>query len=238
MQSPELIVVIPAYNEGARVVSLVTDWMAAFRRLKIDYVFRIYNDASTDDTALQLNMLAAANPDVEIIHETMNRGHGPVLYKAFSEAKNTAWVFQIDGDHELACHAFERLWNERHNYDLLLGARASAHKNVFRKLITRVAQLMVRMLFGKAVADVNCPYRLMRTSFLQQVLLHMRPGSFAPNVLLVALAQAGRFRIFVTPVSFTGLSKHQKRWQPPWRMLRGSILAAIDLLIIRWYQKK
>ncbi|MFN4285204.1 MAG: glycosyltransferase family 2 protein [Lacibacter sp.] len=225
------------YNEGAHLRQLATDWRRVFQLLQIRFVIRFYNDASTDEeTVTLLNQLPKVYPDVEVIHSTVNRGHGPVLHKAYSEAtRHTQWVFQIDGDHELACDAFAEMWLRRNEYDLLMGVRGGTyHDNIFRRLITQLAGMLVTVFFGRKLSDVNCPYRLMRTSWLQQAITCIPPNAFAPNVLLVAYAVQKNARMFFAPVSHTSLKKPQRRWQPPWRMLRGSIAAAMDLLRIRF----
>ena len=59
MDTPDLSVVVPVYNEGLGVTDVVASWTAVLNRLGIDYEFLLYNDGSTDDTGVRLDAIAA-----------------------------------------------------------------------------------------------------------------------------------------------------------------------------------
>ena len=65
-----------------------------------------------------------------------------------------------------------------------------------RKIVSFVSRLCVRLFYGKAVWDVNTPYRLMRVSAFGDFFSAIPPSTFAPNVILSGLAARYALRCF------------------------------------------
>lgn len=197
----ELSVVIPAYNEAQHIVDLIRDWHQVFVANKIAYRFIIIDDGSVDDTVVLLKALQAEVPAVTI-HPQSNMGHGPAILKGYEIGMQSPWIFQIDADHQFETNAFNELWQQRHNYDLLLAEREDKHATLSRKMVSMVSGLMVHLLYGKGIKDVNSPYRLMRADKLGQALRKIPSNSFAPNVLITSFFISTKKRIFTNVVHF------------------------------------
>ena len=197
----ELSVVIPAYNEAQNIVDLIRDWHLTFAGNKIAYRFIIIDDGSVDNTIDLLKALQAEIPAVNIYPQS-NKGHGPAILKGYEIALQSPWIFQIDADHQFETNAFNELWQQRHNYDLLLGEREDKHATLSRNIISAVSRLIVHLLYGKGVKDVNCPYRLMRADKLGPALQKIPVNSFAPNVLITSFFISTKKRIFTNVVHF------------------------------------
>jgi glycosyltransferase involved in cell wall biosynthesis len=199
---PVLSVVMPAYNEERGIVGVVSAWMAEFDRLRIEYEFLVYDDGSRDRTCQVLQDLAADRPRLKVKSHS-NRGHGPTILTGYREARGE-WVFQIDSDWEMTPDWFEVLWNHRLESDFLVGYRQHRRLAFARKIVTAGSRLLVSILFGMGVRDVNSPYRLMRRSCLAKMLQWLPETTFAPNVILSGLAHRMRLRIYEVPVPHCG----------------------------------
>jgi glycosyltransferase involved in cell wall biosynthesis len=190
---PQLSVVMPVYNEAAVINEVVESWLDELTRLGIDFEFRAYDDGSRDETARILAQLSERRPRVVVTSQT-NAGHGPTILRGYREARGE-WVFQVDSDDEMSAEHFGALWRERNNYDLILGRRQQRESPLARKIITAASRFTVWMLFGRAVMDVNAPYRLVRRTALAAILSRIPAGSFAPNVIMSGLAARDRLRV-------------------------------------------
>jgi dolichol-phosphate mannosyltransferase len=195
--SPELSVVVPAYNEEGAIAGVLAGWTGELSRLGIDYEIRVYDDGSRDRTGDVVAGLAAANPRI-VATRQQNRGHGPTVLRGYLEA-GSAWIFQVDGDGEIGPGDFEQFWRCREQFDFLIGYRADRQSVLGRRLISAVSRQAVRMLFGSGVRDVNTPYRLMRRTAIAPLLPFLE-GTFAPNVILAGLAVRAGLRIYQAPV--------------------------------------
>ena len=60
----------------------------------------------------------------------------------------------------------------------------------------------MRLLYRSGVTDVNCPYRLMRTSALAPLLPLLAEDTFAPNVILSGFFAQRGLRIHNLPVAY------------------------------------
>jgi len=191
---PELSIVMPVYHEVTVVGTVVTDWTEKMRELGIDYEFLIYDADSSDGTLEILEELGQRRPEIRV-NVCPRLPHGPSIYRGYKEAR-AAWVFQIDSDNEMRPESFATLWENRNEYDFLLGCREGRQSPLARKIVTFVSRSAVRLLFGKGIWDVNSPYRLIRRSALQRMLLAIPEDTIAPNVLLSGLAVKWDLRVF------------------------------------------
>jgi len=199
---PVLSVVMPAYNEERGIAVVISAWMAELDRLGIDYEFLVYDDGSRDKTGRVLAELAAGRPRLTARSQP-NRGHGPTILSGYREARGE-WVFQTDSDGEMAPAGFEALWNHREQYDFLVGYRQHRRSAFTRRIVTAASRLVVWVLFGRGVRDVNSPYRLMRRSCLTAMLRLLPETAFAPNVIVSGLAGRMRLRTYEAPVPHCG----------------------------------
>ena len=199
---PELSVVMPAYNEDASIRFVLEDWIEELDRLQIDYEILAYDDGSSDATGRLLETFSREDPRIQARSHT-NIGHGPTILRGYHESRGQ-WVFQIDADGEMSPAGFEALWEVRSDHDFLFGYRSGRKSAGARLVITQASRWTVWVLFGKAVRDVNTPYRLMRRSCLEVMLELLPDDTFAPNVVLSGIAIRGGLRIAEQPVVHQG----------------------------------
>ena len=179
----ELAVVMPAYNEEAVICDVINKWTKELLRLKIDFQIHVYNDGSRDNTLSILNHLANENKNV-IVHNKFNSGHGPTIIQAYRENSDAEWLFQIDSDDGIDTESFEDLWENRKSFQFLIGKRIRSRQALTRKLISSISRIIVSILYGNTVYDVNSPYRLMKTESLKEILFSLPDNMFAPNVAI------------------------------------------------------
>jgi dolichol-phosphate mannosyltransferase len=199
---PELSIVMPVYNEAAVIAEVVASWLHELERLGIDCEFLVYDDGSRDETGGILERLAEQQPRL-VVTSKANSGHGPTILRGYREARGE-WVFQVDSDDEMGAEHFAGLWGQREDYDLLVGRRHHRDSPLARRLITTLSQATVWALFGRAVADVNTPYRLMRRSCLAALLSAIPADTFAPNVIISGLAARQGLRVLEVWVPHRG----------------------------------
>ena len=199
-RAPDLTLVVPVYNEGEGAAGVMAEWTEVLRALGVSFELRVYDDGSGPETAAVLQRVAREIPEVSYRRHD-NRGHGPTILRGYREAES-AWIFQTDSDGEIDPRGFAELWAHREAFDFLFGTRTGSGRTPFRRALTRVSCWCVGLLFGRRLADVNTPFRLMRRDVLA-VLLELIPGdTFAPNVILSGLAARRDVRIFERPVTF------------------------------------
>mgnify|MGYP001581586551 CR=1 FL=1 len=117
--SPQLSVVMPAYDEEATLAAIVAQVMA----LPVELELIIVNDGSRDGTAAIADTLAAGDPRITVMHQA-NAGKGAAVQKGIAAATGELVVIQ-DADLEYDPHDLVKLLAamERLGTDVIYGSR-------------------------------------------------------------------------------------------------------------------
>ena len=196
----DLCAVMPVYNEEEIVAEAAESWLGVLDGLEIDYELVAIVDGATDASEQILRTVAERHPRL-VVDVKPNSGHGPTILRGYRRGVVTAdWVFQTDSDDEMPAAAFGELWELRHYMDAVIGIRTSRNQSLGRRAITRAARFTARVAFGCRLADVNCPYRLMRSAALAPLLAPITDDIFAPNVVLSGMLARSGARLAEVPV--------------------------------------
>ena len=228
----ELTVVMPVYNEEGAVSTVLSQWTKALRALSIDYQIAVYNDGSKDATLPALQKIAGEQPRITVIDKP-NSGHGPTILKGYRDHLDSGWIFQVDSDGELGTEAFAALWNNRESYDFLIGRRVQRESPLPRKITTWISRALVWTLYGRAVFDVNCPYRLFKPASLRERLLLIPEHTLAPNLILAGLASCLHLRVFQTAVAHTERQTGEVSIKK-WKLFKFALVSFLQTIQYRY----
>jgi glycosyltransferase involved in cell wall biosynthesis len=193
-----LSVFFPAYNDSGTIASLVITALHSARKLTPDFEVIVVNDGSADKTAEILDELASTYPEVRVVHHERNRGYGGALRTGFATATREL-VFYTDGDAQYDPAEMELLWRRLDDsVDVVNGYKISRSDPMHRIVIGRLYHHTVKRLFGLAVRDVDCDFRLMRRSVFDKVRLEKDSGVICLE-MMKKITDAG-FRIAEVPV--------------------------------------
>ena len=197
----DLTLVMPVYNEADCIRSVVDAWLERLATLSIKYRILVINDGSRDGTAQALDVYRGRS-DATVLDKA-NSGHGPTILLGYRMAVDDSdWVFQCDSDDEISPADFSAFWSRRDEADALVGVRQNRGQPLARKIISAASRWTVRLLYRGGVADVNCPYRLMRATALAPLLGRLPEDTFAPNVILSGLFALRGLRLLNLPVAY------------------------------------
>lgn len=187
--SPELMLVMPVFNEQASIRKVVLEWFQEIQNWTEDFVFLAINDGSTDQSMEILNRLRNQLGSRFEVLDQSNCGHGQsclVGYRAACD-RQIPWVFQIDSDGQCDPQYFFRFWRERQNYDVIYGTRVKRDDGWRRVAASHILRLTLLLSAGVNCVDANVPYRLMRTPQLDRVLASIPKDFFLANIALAVL---------------------------------------------------
>jgi glycosyltransferase involved in cell wall biosynthesis len=189
--APTLSVVVPVHDEEA----VIDDVVVAIVREVLDTVpaseLVIVDDASNDSTPFVLAAHADADPRITVLRNDVNRGHGPSLRRAI-DASSGAWILHLDSDGQVDPSELARLWDRRHEADLVLGVRRARHDPRHRVVLTTFTRALVSALAGRRIHDANSPFKLIRRPLMDHLAPHVPEDAFAPSILIVlGAARAG-----------------------------------------------
>ncbi|ARM86656.1 glycosyltransferase family 2 protein [Rhizobium sp. CIAT894] len=157
----DIAVLLPCYNEAATIAPVVRGFRAALP----DAAIHVYDNNSTDGTALQA-MLAGAH----VVRER-RQGKGHVVRRMFADIDADIYII-ADGDGTYtpadAEELVRTLLTER--ADMVVGTRRGVHDDAGRHghaLGNRLFNLLYRMIFGPDFTDIFSGYRAFSRRFVK-----------------------------------------------------------------------
>lgn len=199
----KLYIVIPAYNERDTIRQVIDQWYPIVRTIGEDSRLVIINDGSKDDTYEIMKEYAKNKPQfIPVTKE--NEGHGATVLYAYHYAleQGADYIFQTDSDGQTEPDEFWQFWENRRDYDLVIGHRNSRQDGVSRIFVTKVLKITLRACFGVTVTDANTPFRLMEAKALKKN-IGLVPEKFnLSNVILSVIYAKEKQCVKYIPITF------------------------------------
>lgn len=177
-----LSVILPAYNEEAAIAETVHAVIDTLSQWVQDFEVIVVNDGSKDATPTIVEAIAATNPCVRLISHPVNQGYGATLVTGF-EAVTKDLAFFMDSDGQFDIYDLERFFPFIDEYDAVLGYRIDRQDTWMRKLNAWGWKMLVRMVFGLRVRDVDCAFKLYRADFFHTHRLETRGAMINTEIL-------------------------------------------------------
>ena len=235
-REPDLSVVIPAYNEVARLEPTLHRVIDYCRAHHPAFEILVVDDGSTDGTADLALRVAAAEPRLRLVALGANRGKGAAVRTGVLEARGREILFS---DADLAT-PIEELGKLRAHLtdgrDIAIGSRAAPGADIrvrqhpVRELMGRSFNLMVRLAALGGIRDTQCGFKLFRREAARDLFGRARLDGFAFDVEILWLAR-GRYQVAEVPVVWSHVDDS--------KVSPGGDAARmfVDLVRIRWLHR-
>ena len=184
-----LSVILPAYNEKAAIAGTVQGVVTTLADRLEDFEVIVVNDGSKDQTKAIVQEIAAADPRVRLINHEVNQGYGAALVSGF-ESITKELAFFMDSDGQFDIHDLLSFFPLIEEYDAVLGYRIDRQDTWMRRANAWGWKMLVRLVFGLRVRDVDCAFKLYRSKFFYEHKLETR-GAMINTEILYKFTRAG-----------------------------------------------
>lgn len=184
----ELSLFLPAYNEEDNLPFLIKNCDQFLKKNLKKYEIIVINDGSLDNTKEVIEGLQKKYRSLRLVNHKTNLGYGWAIRTGIREAK-FPHVFFMDSDNQFDINDLKGFL-KYNNADLVIGYRIKRDDPFTRILASRVYGLFVKSLFGLKVKDIDCAFKLMKKSSVEE-LGFVSNSFFVSTELLVRARKKG-----------------------------------------------
>ncbi|HUX45589.1 MAG TPA: dolichyl-phosphate beta-glucosyltransferase, partial [Terracidiphilus sp.] len=231
---PKYSIVIPAYNESARIPATLERVLGCIRERGWQAEVLVVNDGSRDTTAELVRGFAQRWPELRLIENPGNHGKGYSVRHGMMEARGEVVMF-TDSDLSAPIEEADRLFAAIENgADIAIGSRwlesgRQTHRQpLYRQVFGRCFNAVTRMVMHLPFADTQCGFKAFTRTAAQTVfqLQTIERWGFDPEILFIALKRG--LKVQEVPVSWA----HDERSRMSY--LKDGMQMLKELAIIRW----
>jgi glycosyltransferase involved in cell wall biosynthesis len=209
---PSLLLLIPAYNEEARIEPVLREYAAFFQKNYTgDFQLVVVLNGCRDNTLGAVRRAAQDFPSIRWLDFPDPIGKGGALIEGLKLASHAEIIGYVDADGATGPAAVLQIIPHLKTADCAVGSRwlpgsvLLKAQPKFRQVISRCFHLIVELLLRLHIKDTQCPCKLMRRAAVEKIHPYLRIADLAFDVnLLMAIKQAG-FRILEVPIEWTDI---------------------------------
>jgi glycosyltransferase involved in cell wall biosynthesis len=230
-----LSILIPAFNEEARLPATLRTVSAYLETRSFDFVeVVIIDDGSRDQTASLVRLAAASDSRIRLVQNPGNRGKGYAVRHGMREAKGE-WVLFSDADLSAPIEELDKLIAavEAQAADGAIGSRAldrslvGKRQSAFREFSGRLFNFAMRLVTGLPYRDTQCGFKLFRRGVAHVVAERQQSDGFGFDVEILYIARKHGFHIIEVPVRWFNVEGTKVS-------LFNGVSAFADPLRVRW----
>ena len=194
MSHPHLSIVIPAYNEGARIEAALARVMTCIDEQGWDAEVLVVDDGSRDDTPAIVQRWMDRYPRLHLVQNPGNRGKGYSVRNGLLQAAGEIVMF-TDADLSAPMIEAERLMAALDaGADVAIGSRwmdrtrQTIHQPLYRQFFGRCFNWITRTIMGLPFKDTQCGFKAFRRDAAQVIfrLQTIERWGFDPELLFIA----------------------------------------------------
>ena len=202
-------IVIPAWNEGARIGKTLDSLLAEFEATASPFEVIVVSDGSTDDTAAIAARFSSRG--VRLLDFPSRLGKGDAVMVGLRDAKFDRVGF-LDADGPVAPQDIIRILKALDEFDGAIASRYVRDGSVVsrrpfsRAILSRLWNLAARGVLLVPVRDFQCGAKFFRSSVLKEVLPSVAVSNWAFDASLIFHFHELGFRLQEVPVKWSDSS--------------------------------
>jgi glycosyltransferase involved in cell wall biosynthesis len=191
---------MPAFNEAENISGMVADALRVLPQLAADFELIVVDDGSWDETAVVTQTLAAQHPQLKLVQHKVNKGYGTAVLSGLTHASKEL-IFFTDADRQFDLQEIEKLLAHIETADLVVGYRKPRRDPFMRRLNGKGWSWLVTLLFGYTARDIDCAFKLMRRSVVEQLQDEITSGGATFSAEFLVRAKQSGFIIKEVPIN-------------------------------------
>ena len=211
MNDTDISIVIPAYNEEARLPRYLAEIQGYFAPRPTSYEIVVVDDGSVDQTARVVQEIAALDSRVRLVRLPLNRGKGHAVRTGMLQACGRLQLF-ADADGATPISQLERLLPAlERGADVAIASRAlretgcAVQAHLHRKIMGAVFNFLVAAIAVRGIRDTQCGFKLFSKEAAQAVFPLQRIDDFGFDVEILYLCGKRGLCVKEVPVTWSDI---------------------------------
>jgi dolichyl-phosphate beta-glucosyltransferase len=238
MARPRYSIVVPAYNERARIGQTLEKMLEYLRAQNWSAEIVVVDDGSRDETFSFVSQLAEENPELRIIQNPGNQGKGYAVRNGMLNARGEILLF-TDADLSSPISEAPRLIAAlEKGADVAIGSRwldpslQFQRQSFKRQALSRIYNIFLRTILWFPYRDTQCGFKAFTRSAAEMIFPQQRITRWGFDPEIIFLGHRMGLTIVEVPVRWG----HDERTKIS--PLRDGMRMAADTLRIRWHALK
>ena len=235
MTTPELSIIVPAYNEEALITNTLDGLQSYLKARPESYEIVVVDDGSQDGTVSCIEKWQVQNQvDVLILSNRVNKGKGFSVRHGVMESRGQFIVF-IDADLPYELEAIDDFLEAlRNGYDLAVGSRVLPGSEVkgvpmIRYVAGQVFSWLERFVLSTGTADTQCGFKGFTSVAAKDIFRRLTIDGFGFDVEMFFVARKLKYRI--QPVAVHMIDRNRASRV---HLFRDSLGMLMNLFMVRW----
>ena len=203
---PFLTIVIPAYNESARLEGTLDRVLSFIDQFTWDVELIVVNDGSADDTAEIVQRYASKRENVRLLENPGNQGKGYSVRHGILKARGTVILF-TDADLSAPIEEAPKLLAALENgADIAIGSRwiraelQTQRQSLARQVLGRAFNQFLRVLLRLDFKDTQCGFKAFRRNAARAIFPLQRIEGWGFDAEILFLARRLGCKVAEVPV--------------------------------------
>lgn len=217
----ELSILVPTYQEVENIPCLIEGLMQEFKG--VDFEVVVIDDSSPDGTARVVRELARKHENLRLLERPDKMGLGSAVMDGLDKSAGR-YILMMDADLSHRPQDARRLLEQVEDADIVVGSRyvpggACENWPFLRRIASRVATFVVRLLLNVRVKDSTSGLALYRRELLEELRGRLTPRGF--KLLLEILVKARGAKAKEVPIIFVDRAQGSSKFG--WKEVRDFI---------------
>jgi dolichyl-phosphate beta-glucosyltransferase len=209
MQTVDLEVVIPAYNEQDRIGRTLERIKEYYCGQSYSWRCVVVSDGSKDRTNEIVSAFAATNPEFKLCAYGQNRGKGYAVRLGMLGADAKRILF-CDADLATPQEETEKLWRAMdEGYEVAIGSRPLKESNLeihqpkLREFLGRMFNRAVQLLATKGIDDTQCGFKMFSKDSAKEIFERCKLDGFSFDFEALMIARDLNYKIAEVPIRWS-----------------------------------
>lgn len=234
LNSPQISLVIPAYNEQSWIELTIKSLSAYLQKEFESWEIIVVDDGSSDETQYICEQFIGTIENFTYLKNAKNSGKGFSVRRGMQAARGNTRIF-MDADMPFELDVLRTMVAAlQKDWDVTIGARDMPGSTLvgvpfIRFIAGQVFGWLVHLFAVKGINDTQCGLKGFRAQAAEETFSRTTINDFGMDVEVLFIAQHLGYRIQRIPVRMTGF-----RGDSRVHLFKDSLNMFLELILIRW----